>query len=698
MSLNTPSEMDVGVDEEEDLGISPTYFVGEGFSPEGLATDGSGFSSSDVDSYVAQLGSTSVPGIDGKGTEEFIDDKTLLGRNVIGGVVTQAKVKSERLEVRALQKQRALINKLRLSIDEMQTKYSVANENWQTSQSKLEALEMEHFELNEQVESFTRLNINPEIDPDFAALLQRTKELGTELEVQRAVVQAAFNEKKQSQQSRDVKALKLHKLKVIEKDVESKLRVLERENKLIANYRVKREIKAAKGFVGRRNEKINKIKDQASTLTKQAIKQIEAAKKGAAEAQKRVTRTKKKIRAKRKELEKERREAHQKRAQAFLNLKQNTESALAELKGKNARAAKRRDEIEKKRKAEFDAILRDGGNPYEVFRKRELDQKFEREKEALIIKQKKTAMEIAERMIKDDRRTQKREAEEQRHRQYEQKYRDELGRHIVEERVDKYMKGITKDGQGMIDPTGRAFHVQPSSVTVVKDNSFGLGKLALSRPDVIEKVHAQYEHVKADTRGIPDDLDDFGKTSSRNRSVDIEKLLGDVDQIPGMDITINDDVKHGLQEEATKKIKLSKRQSVERGVGNGDQPLPPGKCKRDEKGRIVQRELTELEKKYMKQAAERQRKNIVKKQVVWGKEFTGKPFLSDPAEIVFKDFTVGKKMTINMKLTNISWTFNHFKVLSICDEYKDFFEITYTKPGRMSAGMTCKLKIDFMPK
>ena len=36
-------------------------------------------------------------------------------------------------------------------------------------------------------------------------------------------------------------------------------------------------------------------------------------------------------------------------------------------------------------------------------------------------------------------------------------------------------------------------------------------------------------------------------------------------------------------------------------------------------------------------------------------------------------------------LTNVSYTFNHFKLLDLDDEIKDFFEITYEKPGRMSA-------------
>jgi hypothetical protein len=55
-------------------------------------------------------------------------------------------------------------------------------------------------------------------------------------------------------------------------------------------------------------------------------------------------------------------------------------------------------------------------------------------------------------------------------------------------------------------------------------------------------------------------------------------------------------------------------------------------------------------------------------------------------------------MRTRFTLTNTSFTFNHFKLLSLPDEIKDFFELTFVKPGRMSAGMTCSIIIEFEPK
>lgn len=49
-------------------------------------------------------------------------------------------------------------------------------------------------------------------------------------------------------------------------------------------------------------------------------------------------------------------------------------------------------------------------------------------------------------------------------------------------------------------------------------------------------------------------------------------------------------------------------------------------------------------------------------------------------------------------LTNVSYTFNTFRVLDLPDDIKDFFVIKYTRPGRMSAGVTCVITITFKPK
>ena len=78
--------------------------------------------------------------------------------------------------------------------------------------------------------------------------------------------------------------------------------------------------------------------------------------------------------------------------------------------------------------------------------------------------------------------------------------------------------------------------------------------------------------------------------------------------------------------------------------------------------------------------------NIITKQIVWGKEFKGVAFFPKPAIIQFKDFDVGKVYTRKIVLTNISYTFNAFKLLALPDAIRDFFKISYPLQGAMSAG------------
>ena len=85
-------------------------------------------------------------------------------------------------------------------------------------------------------------------------------------------------------------------------------------------------------------------------------------------------------------------------------------------------------------------------------------------------------------------------------------------------------------------------------------------------------------------------------------------------------------------------------------------------------------------------------------QVAGGWEFKGQSFISKPAELLFKDFEVGQQYTKVFTMTNVSYTFNSFKILDLADEYVDFFKITFEKPGRMSAGVSCPMTISFKPE
>ena len=49
-------------------------------------------------------------------------------------------------------------------------------------------------------------------------------------------------------------------------------------------------------------------------------------------------------------------------------------------------------------------------------------------------------------------------------------------------------------------------------------------------------------------------------------------------------------------------------------------------------------------------------------------------------------------------MTNVSFSFNSFKLMPLEDKIKDFFNIVYAPSGRMSAGLSTTITITFTPQ
>merc|ERR1719265_2458225 len=134
----------------------------------------------------------------------------------------------------------------------------------------------------------------------------------------------------------------------------------------------------------------------------------------------------------------------------------------------------------------------------------------------------------------------------------------------------------------------------------------------------------------------------------------------------------------------------------------GDGEEGEGQAKEEDsdlpEGKFWMPKLSKLEQQYMAAAMERQRQNITSVQRCWGKEFKGDAFLAKPSTIAFLDFEVGRRYRQVIEVTNVSLTFNQFKLLPLEDKIKDFFEIKFKPPGRMSAGVTCYITLWFYPK
>ncbi len=78
-------------------------------------------------------------------------------------------------------------------------------------------------------------------------------------------------------------------------------------------------------------------------------------------------------------------------------------------------------------------------------------------------------------------------------------------------------------------------------------------------------------------------------------------------------------------------------------------------------------ELTLLEKEEAEEARRAHRLNMTKKQ----KGFKGeRAFIAKPAEITFRDFTLGKPHYLVITLTNVSNAFNSFNVLPLPEKIR----------------------------
>ena len=133
----------------------------------------------------------------------------------------------------------------------------------------------------------------------------------------------------------------------------------------------------------------------------------------------------------------------------------------------------RRGAPEAANKAEFDELLAQGENPYEVFRRRAEDERVANRKKAHQVDAAREGR-LAKNMIVEDERGAARSSAP-RTRRGRAPLPMQQGRTYAENMTTNYLKRTTRGGVDMVDPTGRSLRVDPSQVTVIKDKTFGLG-------------------------------------------------------------------------------------------------------------------------------------------------------------------------------------------------------------------------------
>jgi hypothetical protein len=299
------------------------------------------------------------------------------------------------------------------------------------------------------------------------------------------------------------------------------------------------------------------------------------------------------------------------------------------------------------------------------------------------------------------------------HQAFEKKHRDNLGPHIIEERNRQYLMKMTSDSVEILDPTGRASRVDASKITDIPDHAFGLGPKSTRIPPasmkritenirqklkVDETELGEYSHfVRSQSAGTGNGQaggksDKFGGTMAEGtKFAAFDELASKDGLMPGAQgqvSTIN--VPEEKDFDDLMVIATDENNGQTTGLESEDSVQTKYKTVK----------LTKLEQDFFETAKGRQQTRIQEgtQQVAGGKLFKGQAFVSHPEMIQFVDFEVGRVYKKRFTLTNTSYTFNSFKLLPLSDKVIDFFDITFEKPGRMSAGVSCTIEIKFTPQ
>ena len=409
---------------------------------------------------------------------------------------------------------------------------------------------------------------------------------------------------------------------------------------------------------------------------KQNLRAVQAARHTAAQ---RVRRGAAAQRAAREELEEVQRSERERRKRAVVELKVSSGKAVQEVIGGRNRAKAREERVARAEEAEFAELAAAGENPYEVFRRRRMEREAEAEKLRLRRKIAAAEMAMVEETIAFEEYCVKKEKEEDR----EAALQKVKGRQDREREVSEYMRSRTLDGQEVIDPTGRAFQVHPSKVTAIKPLSFGLGRAP--------------EHI---TAAVAEKFPEVEPSQVTAKATSAYRADGSATTTPAHAKA----APPGLLERSGLGIAVGRREAS----GLVDL-LPDGADVKEASGsdattgagrKYKQRQRSALEDAYLARARAAQLGGLTSPQVVLGKTFEGTAFLAKPETVLFEDFEVGKEYTKTFTLTNVSYTFNSFKLdgHGLPEEWRNFFTIRFKQAGRMSAGMTCSIKVTFSPK
>eukprot|EP00746_Dinoflagellata_sp_MGD_P166659 gnl/MRDRNA2_/MRDRNA2_96709_c0_seq1.p1 gnl/MRDRNA2_/MRDRNA2_96709_c0~~gnl/MRDRNA2_/MRDRNA2_96709_c0_seq1.p1 ORF type:complete len:1652 (-),score=423.00 gnl/MRDRNA2_/MRDRNA2_96709_c0_seq1:82-5037(-) len=474
----------------------------------------------------------------------------------------------------------------------------------------------------------------------------------TRITYQEHEVEKAWVRLTETERSRDLAELALHRQ--LEDSTHAERQTMQDvlKTSVLASQRQADETTRGKHEVKTTAEEDQSVKTLAENEAAEKKRRADEAKKHKGISQKRTHKSQSHHKERLKDAEQIREDDFQHQAKRLLELKSSINKINSHIQSQNEAQRKKADKLREEREQRKADLLAEGLNPYEVFRRDEMDQETEKARvEAAAVKQMR-AEKLLQRLLEEDRRYKKKQKQLKEDQSKEIEFQQNQGGFAQQKKIANYIRRITIGNVDVLDPTGTAVRIDPSKVTVQRTHAFGLGR---SGPEEIQKVERKLANAHK-----------MMKTWDAKAEEEDEM----------------DDMAEGLD--------AGEGEEDEGQARDLDLDLPEGK--------FWMPKLSKLEQQYMAAAMERQRQNITSVQRCWGKEFKGDAFLAKPSTIAFLDFEVGRRYKQVIEVTNVSLTFNQFKLLPLEDKIKDFFEIKFKPPGRMSAGVTCYITLWFYPK
>lgn len=430
---------------------------------------------------------------------------------------------------------------------------------------------------------------------------------------------------------------------------------------------------------------------------------------------------------------------HKERTEAVLELKANIDAVRADVATQAEKHNRKVAKAKKQLEDEKESMLAQGLNPYVEFRKKELEAEAQAREKKLRAAVEKNKADLAAQLVKEQKFLDKQDKAKREAHKYEKEHRESLGPHVIEERNKQYIVARTSAHTEVLDPSGKAARIDPSQITDIADFTFGLGKsnripaesmkritenirqqLAVDRDDLGEyerlvtglkkatglhkNSHEENEKMFNRSQSAPtkslemeaetQQLHEDKPTLLAERELhNFESLGNNNGIIPGVDKAVTAINLNGDQNLQSTLLQITTEEEGDQGTDSKrieSVPTPKYKIK----------DMSKFERDALERAKDRHKDRIDHgvPQIAGGKEFKGDAFASTPAVVLFKDFEINKVYKKNFTLTNVSYTFNSFKLLELEDEVMDFFVITFEKPGRMSAGMSCSIEIVFKPQ